>query len=97
MLSQVRKEFKISGKLDAAWGVSMNTVTPSRPRLQVKGKPHSALGRARHVVEKPGQHQVFFFLVQRPNQVILGTMSVSRESPTSRCWLCCSEPRLLFA
>lgn len=55
----------------------------------MKGKPHSECGRARNVVEKLGQYQVFliFFppLVQRPNQVILGTTNMSRENPTSHC------------
>jgi len=75
----------------------MNTVTPSSPRLQVKGKMHSELGRARHAVEKPRHHQVFFSLVQRPNQVILGTTSMSREEPNkSPLVLCCSELWLVF-
>lgn len=70
----------------------MNTMTLSSPRSQMKGRPHSERGRARNVVEKLGQYQVFvvlvffFPLVQRPNQVILGTTNMSRENPTSHCW-----------
>lgn len=55
------REFKRSRKLDGGWDISMNTMTPSSPRLQVRGKPHSVVVRARHVVEKPRQHQVFLF------------------------------------
>lgn len=65
MLGKAQKK---SGSMDAGCSVNMNTMTPSSPRLLTKGKPHSELGKDRHVVEKPGQQWVFFFfLVQRPN------------------------------
>lgn len=47
----VGKEFKKSGKVNGVWGISRNTVTASSPRLQVKGKLQSMLGKARHAVE----------------------------------------------
>lgn len=79
-----REGRKNSGRMNTGWSVGVNTVSPSCSRLQEKEGPHSERGRARHVWKSLGSSKSFF-LVQRPNQAVLGTMSMSWESPTSHC------------